>query len=407
MNDDEIDLFMLGKSFFRIPWVEAPSATTARDGLGPLFNANTCTSCHPGNGVGKVFTKEGNVHRALISKLSIPSNGSKEHQALKARLGLVPEPSYGPQVAINGVYGVPFEAKPILSYEELEVVYPDGEKATLLKPKPRFEKLGYGAMHKDVIVTNRLAPALIGLGFLEQIPQEDILANVDEKDSNNDGISGKANFVNFAGKKRLGRFTWKASAATVKQQIAAAMSNDMGLTSPLFPDENCMPTQKECQNAPKGRDKFDVPMQRLDAVNFYMTNLKVPLPREDEKHKEGKELFEKVGCTSCHKASFKTASGIKLAPYTDLLLHDMGEGLSDGRSEFLATANEWRTPPLWGIGLYDKVLKAKARLLHDGRARNYEEAILWHGGEAKNVKKRFMKLSKDERSKILHFLGTL
>jgi len=416
LSDEEQDKFMLGRSFFTIPWVEAPSATTARDGLGPLFNSNTCVNCHPNNAIGSVYTKNNNISRNYVTRLSIPSNGSFEHKKMLKYSGFIEEPSYGEQISINGVQGVPFEAKPLIKYENITVTYPDGEIVILKKPlqgvEYQLKDLQYGKIHPNVSITNRLAPALVGLGLLEQLTDEQILKNEDINDSNNDGISGKANIV-FSAKHqdfRVGRYTKKASAPSVIHQSAAAAFNDMSLTNPYFQNENCKDSQIECLKAPKGdavggKDVFDLPMQRLEAIAFYLKNLKIP--KSAITQYEGEALFIDVGCVKCHTASFTLANGNKIKPFSDLLLHDMGEALSDGRVEFKAKANEWKTAPLWGIGKYKLATGKEPELLHDGRAKTIEEAILWHGGEAQNSKKVFMSLTKSQRESIIKYIGEL
>lgn len=410
LNNKQYDQYILGKSFFRIPWVESPSATTARDGLGPLYNANTCISCHPANGRGTFYKKNSNkLSRALVVRLSIPSNDSKEHKQYIKKIGFVPEPNYGAQLSINGVHGVMFEGRPSFEFEKIKVIFPDKEVDTLLKPKYVLKDLNYGDLHKNAIVSYRLASTLMGMGLIELISNEAILANEDIDDKNGDGISGKANKVYSPKTKKfeLGRYTWKASTATVEEQIAGAMHNDMGLTTPLHPDENCTKSQKQCNEAPKDmKYKFDVPQNRLDAIEFYLANLRVYRPKEDKQFKKGLELFKKVGCASCHITSFETKIG-KIRPYSDFLLHDMGEGLADGRVEFEATGSEFRTAPLWGLALHEKINGVKPRLLHDGRARDFQEAILWHGGEASKAKHNYMNLPKQKREELIKFLGKL
>lgn len=407
LNNDEYDIFILGKSFFRIPWVEAPSATTARDGLGPLFNANTCTSCHPGNGRGVLYNKKGEFSRSLIPKLSIPSNNSKEHQNILKTNALISEPTYGGQVAINSNHGIPFEAKADITFEEIEVKFPDGEIDTILKPTYKLKDLQYGELHKDTIMTFRLAPSLNGLGLIEDISNEDILKNVDEFDKNKDGISGRANYAYspITKKIELGKYSWKAANTTIKHQTADAANNDMGLTTNYFPKETCTQAQVQCQNAPKARDAIDITELRLDAMTFYIKKLRTYTAKKTKMYKEGLEVFKQIGCNKCHIDSFVTKNKLEISPFTDLLLHDMGEGLADGRSEYLASGSEWRTPPLWGLALHEKITAKKPRLLHDGRARNFQEAILWHGGEASSVKKSYMSLKKEDRNKLLKFLN--
>lgn len=406
LSYEEEDMFVLGKSFFRIPWVEAPAATTARDGLGPLFSANTCIHCHPNHGAGIAVDKEGKMTRSYLLRLSHKT--STNHTLLKT-VGFEPDSMYGAQLSRNGNANVPAEGQSLVTYEDINGTYPDGTNYTLRKPHYSVLDLGYGDFDKETIIAGRIGSALIGLGQLEAISEKDILAYEDVEDKDGDGISGKANYAFDPENNttKLGRFTWKASAVSVKHQSAGAAHNDMGLSNPLFPQHNCTQKQEACLNeANKARHSFDLPALRLDAIAFYLSNLSIPKQREPKKHLEGAKIFETLNCTACHVPSYKTSLGIKIKPYTDLLLHHMGEGLADGRSEFLANGSEWRTPPMWGIGLYKKV-SGEANYLHDGRARNIEEAILWHGGEAEESKKAFMALDKNSREKVLLFLNSI
>ncbi|MCH9814742.1 MAG: thiol oxidoreductase [Epsilonproteobacteria bacterium] len=405
MTHDEEDMFILGKSFFRVPWVEAPSATTARDGLGPLFNANTCITCHPNNGAGVAVTKNGTMTRSHLLRLS--HKNPKDMQKVKT-IGFEPDSMYGAQLSLNGNHSVPYEGKVSLTYNTIDGTYPDGTTYSLRKPHYTITKKVYGAFDKETIFAPRIGTPLIGLGLLEDIPQKDILNLEDINDSNHDGISGKANLVYSpeTNKTTLGRFTWKASASTVKVQSAAAAHNDMGLSNPLFPSDNCSEKQEACLKAPKGKHTFDLPGNRLDAITYYVSNLSVPNQRNPKQHTKGAKLFKTLNCTACHVTTHKTVNGETIHPFTDLLVHDMGEGLADGRSEFLADGREWRTAPLWGIGLY-KTVSGEANYLHDGRARTIEEAILWHGGEAQKSKNAFMALDKKSRAQVLQFLHSL
>ncbi len=409
LNDEEYDKFILGRSFFTIPWVEAPSATTARDGLGPLFNANTCISCHPANGRGTLFNKDGLESRSLIARLSMNANDSKENNELLKYKGFIPSSIYGSQLSINANHGIDFEGKIKIDFFEVEISFPDGEKQILLKPNYSLENLNYGELKKETIISYRLAPTLNGIGLIELISNEDILKNVDEQDINNDGISGRANYVysNLTKKEELGKYTWKASVAFLKEQVAGAAFNDMGISTSIFPNENCTSVQKDCNDAPKAKDSIDLPDDRLDAITYYLKNIKTYTPKITKEYKEGLEIFEQISCSKCHITSFDTKKGFKVYPYSDFLLHDMGNELSDGRTEFKASANEWRTAPLWGLSLHEKINNEKPRLLHDGRARSFQEAILWHGGEASGAKENYMNLSKDKREKLLKFLEEL
>jgi len=404
LSNEEEDIHILGKSFFRIPWVEAPSATTARDGLGPLFSANTCMHCHPGNGAGVPTNKNGEVTRSLVMRLSIP-NIRNLNNTLVMKNGFIPEPTYGGQFSLNGTSDTPYEGSIKVSYSDIKGKYLDGENYTLQNPTYTLSDFQYGPLHKDTNIAPHIGLALVGLGAIEMINEKDILVKEDIKDSDSDGISGKANWVYNpeTNATELGRFTWKAASATVKHQSANAAHNDMGLSNPLFPQHNCTDKQEECQKAIQGIHDFDLPMERLDAITFYLQTLKIPTQRKSKNFEKGKKIFSDLGCVKCHTPSYKIADGNTIYPYSDLLHHDMGDALSDGHTMFKATANEFRTPPLWGVGLYEKVSGYTA-LLHDGRARSIEEAILWHGGEASSQKEDFKALSKDKRDSLVEFI---
>ncbi|MBS9777366.1 MAG: thiol oxidoreductase [Gammaproteobacteria bacterium] len=399
LSYEEQDQFVIGRSFFTIPWVTAPSVTTARDGLGPLFNSNTCVSCHRGNGLGEKYNSDMQISRAMITKLS-RGNGEAV-------------PLYGKQIAVNGSLNVPFEALPTLTEEDIFIEYPDGSKATLKKPTYGLKNLNYGKLPDDVIIVQRRAPALTGLGLLQRVAEKDIVAFADPNDTNNDGISGRPNWIIKNGKKTIGRFTAKAGSISVKEQTAIAAIHDMGLTNPLFPDERCNDGQIACQSMPHGRpDPFgntlDLTAERLDAIATFLKSTRAPKAKLDEFGEKGKQLFKQIGCNKCHIDNMKTSDGVEFSPYTDLLLHDMGDGLADNRQEYSANGNEFRTAPLWGISSYAQNLQSKTPFyLHDARAATLEEAILWHGGESEKSKQLFMELPKKDRSTIISFLKQL
>jgi CxxC motif-containing protein (DUF1111 family) len=403
-TDEEIDMHMLGKSFFRVPWVEAPSATTARDGLGPLFSANTCEHCHPNNSRGLATNKNGDVTRSLVMRLSVSNSKNINNNLIKIN-GFTPEPTYGGQLSFNVTSDVDYEGYVNVEYSYITSKYDDGQRYQLRYPTYKISKLKYGDLDEKANVAAHIGLALTGLGAIESIPKEDILANEDVDDKNNDGISGKANWVYNpeTNTTQLGRFTHKAAAATVKHQSANAAHNDMGLSNPLYPNHNCTERQVECQKALKGHFEFDLPMHRLDAITYYLKTLKIPAQRKSENFEKGEQIFNDLGCVKCHVESFKTSDGVTIKPYSDFLLHDMGDDLADGHSVFKAEANEFRTPPLWGMGLYKKA-SGDLNLLHDGRARTIEEAILWHGGEAKSQSDAFKALDKKDRDYLVEFL---
>lgn len=409
--------FSVGNSFFRNPWVIAPATTTARDGLGPLFNTNACQNCHVKDGRGHPPAPGANNAVSMLVRLSIPADASAEHARLLERLGVVPEPVYGGQLQDVSIPGVAPEGKVRVGYQPVPVVFADGTTVELRKPRLEISQLGYGQMHPGTLFSARIAPPMIGLGLLEAIPEAALLANADPDDANGDGIRGRANRVwdEVAGKTVLGRFGWKAGQPNLNQQNVHAFSGDMGLTTTQLTRDDCTAAQTACNAAVDGGEP-EVSDNILSLVLFYTRNLAVPARRqvEDPQVLEGKGLFHQAGCQSCHTPSFTTAADAAepelanqvIRPYSDLLLHDMGEGLADGRAEFQAGGRDWRTPPLWGIGLTEQVT-GHTQFLHDGRARNLLEAILWHGGEAESAKQQVLKYDAQQRAALLAFLNSL
>ena len=409
LTNSERRVFEVGDSFFTQNWVTAPASTAARDGLGPTFNAQSCSSCHTLDGRAQPPADADDPERGLLFRLSIPGTDPTTD-------GPLPDPAYGGQLQDRGILTVPPEGRFLITYRETPGTYEDGTPYTLMRPDYSFSDLAFGPMHPDVMISPRIAPSVFGMGLLEAIPEAAILALADPDDADGDGISGRANMVWSVreGETRLGRFGWKANVPTVEQQIAGAFHGDIGITSPLFSAENCPAGQADCQSVPNGGSP-EIGEERLGKVVFYQQTLAVPAMRDadDPQVRQGARLFLKAGCAACHTPSHTTGdhavpavSGQVIFPYTDLLLHDMGEGLADGRPDFLADGQEWRTPPLWGIGLIENV-NNHTRLLHDGRARNVAEAILWHDGEGLAAREEFRKMSRQEREALLRFLESL
>ena len=407
--------FNVGNSFFRNPWVIAPASTTARDGLGPLFNTNACQNCHIKDGRGHPPASDATHSVSMLVRLSLPAGA--EHATLLARTGVLPEPVYGVQLQDMAVPGVEPEGRVRVTYDDRSERFADGFEVQLRQPRLQIDQLGYGALHPDTLFSVRIAPPMIGLGLLEAIADEAILANADSDDRNGDGISGRPNTVRdqATGEDVLGRFGWKAGQPSLAQQNADAFLNDMGLSTPLLGGDNCSDAQHACRNLPNGGEP-EISENIFNQVLFYTRNLAVPTRRnvDDPNVLAGKQLFHTAGCAACHTPIHVTradAAEPELAnqtirPYTDLLLHDMGEGLADNRPEFQASGREWRTPPLWGIGLTEAVV-GHTQFLHDGRARTLLEAVLWHGGEAEAAKQRVLSFNGEQREALLAFLNSL
>ncbi|MCW3148302.1 c-type cytochrome [Stutzerimonas stutzeri] len=407
--------FSVGNSFFRNPWVIAPASTTARDGLGPLLNTNACQNCHIKDGRGHPPESDSDNAVSMLVRLSIPAG--PEHAEVVRERGIAPEPNYGGQLQDMAIPGVSPEARIRLTYSTHSVRFADGSEVELRKPELQLSELAYGDMHPHTQFSLRIAPPMIGLGLLEAIPQEALLANADPDDRNGDGISGRPNrvFDQLTRETVIGRFGWKAGQPNLNQQNADAFFNDMGLSTHVLSGSSCTESQTECRALPNGGEP-EVSEQILAQVLFYTRNLGVPARRgvDDPQVLAGKTLFHRAGCQSCHVPQFTTRADAAepeqanqpIRPYTDLLLHDMGDGLADLRPEFEASGREWRTPPLWGIGLTETV-SGTARFLHDGRARTLLEAVLWHGGEAEAARQAVLAFDQSERAALVRFLESL
>ncbi|KAF0115141.1 MAG: hypothetical protein FD150_1202 [Rhodobacteraceae bacterium] len=415
--------FKLGNALFRKTWVAAPASTKASDGLGPLYNARACQDCHLKDGRGHTPPDPDASRVSMFLRLSIP--GGPVPDGIAGWIATSPDPTYGGQLQDLAAPGHAAEGQMNVTWTETPVTLSDGTVVNLRAPTYSFADPAYGVPAKDLMLSPRVAPQMIGLGLLEAIPAADILARADEVDLNGDGISGRPQIVPSAefGTPMLGRFGLKAGAPTVREQSAGAFAGDMGLSTPLHRDPwgDCTPGQSTCIGAPHGqepevRDGFEVDGPSLDLVTFYARNLGVPERRDldDPKVLRGKEVFFTTGCQSCHTPKFVTnrldgqpeQSFQLIWPYTDLLLHDLGPGLADSRPEGRASGSEWKTPPLWGIGLTQQV-SGHTEYLHDGRARSLLEAVLWHGGEAQAQRDAVAAMSAEDRDALLAFVGSL
>lgn len=421
--DRELD-FKVGNGLFKKLWVSSPSSTLASDGLGPLYNARSCQRCHLKDGRGHPPEGPEDSAVSMLVRISVPAPDTVMSGVIQDYIASAPEPTYGGQIQDFGIAGHPAEARVAVTYEETEITLEGGELISLRKPLFGLKNLGYGPLHPEAMISPRIAPQMIGLGLLDAIPVEDILARADPDDADGDGISGRPNIVmsQVYGQPMLGRFGLKAGQPSVWEQSAGAFHGDIGISTPLHPTGygDCSAQQIACRTAPDGNtpahDDAEIGQLGLELVSFYSSNLGVPARRdyEDVEVLRGKRVFYETGCISCHTPKHVThrlegqpeQSFQLIWPYTDLLLHDMGEGLADHRPEARATGREWRTPPLWGIGLTRQV-SGHTYFLHDGRARSLMEAILWHGGEAEAAKSRVIAMPKADRDALIRFLESL
>lgn len=417
--------FKIGNAIFRKKWVSSPSSTKSSDGLGPLFNARSCQQCHIKDGRGHPPTSPQDNATSMVVRLSVVGkHAGKDAVASNAQ----PHSVYGSQLQEFAVQGLQREGKPTIKYLPVRVTYPDRMTVTLRRPIVTITNLSHGPLGDGARLSVRMAQPMIGLGLLDAVSQQEIMKLADPDDRDGDGVSGRPNRVWSIEQQRtvLGKFGWKAGQPTVRQQSADAFANDIGISTSLLrkPWGECTARQILCRNAPHGETQkqgstsrgTEISDKLFDLVVFYASNLAVP--KRQNMHNtdvvRGKSLFAKTGCTKCHRPSMTTANSVEnphlsnqtIWPYTDLLLHDMGVGLADHRPEARATGHEWRTPPLWGIG-QTQFVNGHTFFLHDGRARDIEEAILWHAGEAKASRDAFMALSKKERDQLIAFVNSL
>jgi CxxC motif-containing protein (DUF1111 family) len=396
---------VVGNSFFNKNWVFSPSSTTARDGLGPLYHARSCSGCHVRDGRGAP-TRNELPSVSLLFRLHV--DGSDEG-----------DPILGQQLAVKAAPGIEPEGTVNIAYQPFREQFGDRETITLRRPIYKLQtSSAYGRTHTGTQLSPRLAQPLVGLGLLESVETKTILALADPDDKDNDGISGRTNLVlnTENGKPELGRFGWKSSQPSLKAQVAVAFWRDIGITSSIHPNEDLTRPQKNIIKPATSGSIPEVNDRTLNHVVTYLRTLAPPARRnlKSEAVIKGEKLFTRAGCAKCHIPMLKTGPQAPLdelqdqsiRPYTDLLLHDMGEALSDGIDKPGISGREWRTPPLWGIGLTGTV-NGNTFYLHDGRARTLEEAIMWHGGEGLAAKKYYSSLTAEEREQLLQFLGSL
>lgn len=393
-----------GRRLFNLHFLDKPDVPQKGGGLGPLFNRNACSSCHPRGGRGAAPGGPDEPLLTALVRLSLPGKAKNG--------GPVPHPGYGGQLNTRSVRGVAPEARVAVSYETIPGRYADGTAFELRRPRISIEDLAYGPLH-ETLTSFRIGQPVYGLGLLEAVSMETIERWADPSDANRDGISGRTNRVwdRWTKQAVLGRFGWKATEPSLEQQTASAFQADMGITNTLFADHDCGRGQTACQKAESPSPEMPTGGALFTAE--YLMTIAPPTRRRVEENRHGEELFEETGCTACHRPSFGIVSserpylnGLRVDAYTDLLLHDMGDGLADGRPDFEASGREWRTPPLWGLGLAETV-HGRFALLHDGRARSIEEAILWHGGEGIAAMENFRAMSSEDREALIAFLMSL
>lgn len=430
MSDEQVARFTRGDADFETPFVSSGNAI--RPGLGPVFNASSCEACHPRDSRGQPPPHPADDRSNLADGESMLLRVSVGNDP---RTGPIPVPGMGTQLQQHAVAGAVPEATVIVHWRTTRGEYADGTAYELRRPEFELTDLAdpealteAGYTVEDIETSPRVAPPIHGRGYIEAIADETLLALADPDDADGDGISGRVNRVIDAvsGERVIGRIGLKANNPSLRQQNAGAYHQDMGVTNPVFPEEarGAVINRDTADDDPElgwnsatGRPDPEAGERILGDVTFYTQTLAVPSRRfvDNPEVRRGERLFAQAGCAACHVPKMKTGAhpdGIELlsnreiAPYSDFLLHDMGEGLADGRGDYAATGREWRTPPLWGIGL-NELVTGHRFYLHDGRARGLAEAILWHGGEAEPAGEVFRTMKETEREALLTFLRSL
>ena len=402
----DLPAFALGNRIFSTPWVEAPASVDKFDGLGPYFSSRSCSGCHLRDGRGRPPESADQLTTSMVVKLARLQSGAPPG----------PDPHYGTQLNERAIQGLDPEGRIAITWTPRSETYPDGSPIDLRQPSYRIVELGYGDLAPETTFSPRIAPAVFGAGLLEGVPDSVLTALADPEDRNADGISGRVHWVRDpeSGARRPGRFGWKAIQSSVTAQVTTALTMDMGITNPIRPEVELTAVEAPAHARPTGGSP------EIEGLNFaalvsYCRTLGVPERRGigDPEVVRGAQQFRDLQCARCHiptlpvgTAAHPAVSETVIHPYTDLLLHDLGDELSDGMPEGDATPSEWRTAPLWGLGLAERV-DGYRFLLHDGRARTPEEAILWHGGEASASRAAFRQLSARERRDLVAFLESL
>lgn len=418
LSERQREAFLRGRAGFNRPWVVF-AVSTGDWGVGPTFVTDRCSACHDKGGRGKVPDSPHEQLSSMVVRVSLPGAGVNGAPTPLDHYGeqLQNRALQGQSPALQFAYApVPAEADLYLAWQEHEVTLADGTKVSLRSPKLSIEEPAFGELPAGTLTSPRLAPSVFGLGLLEAVPAADLLAIAARQREL--GFNGRANRVWDAinNAMAMGRFGWKASQPGLRQQIAAAALHDMGVTTSLFSRQNCPPVQTLCRGEVPGNDP-ELSDAAWDDFEILMLGSAVPARRalDSALAQRGEHLFGQLQCAVCHVPTLRTAdyfprmpelSRQTLHPYTDMLLHDMGEGLADHRPDFAAGGRDWRTPPLWGLGL-SRTVNGSRVLLHDGRARSITEAILWHGGEAQGARDGFAALTKEDREVLEAFINSL
>jgi CxxC motif-containing protein (DUF1111 family) len=370
--------FDLGHMLFNAQWQPAGHPTSQLTGLGPLFVESSCAACHEGGARGHPPTAAGALSSSFVLQLGGPPT------------------AYGHVLNTRAIDGHAPEGRVTVTWRQREGRHADGQRWTLQEPRYGVVESPQGALPSDTVLKPRIGPPVFGAGLLDAVPASALQAIRDAQPADVRGELG-------------GRFGWQGDAASLVDQTAIAFAREMGLSSQLMPADDCTQDQPDCLEALQAHSP-ELPEEFFHAVNTFQFLLAAPARASIDAAADatGAALFHRVGCAACHVPQLpvpRDGGDIRIDPYTDLLLHDLGEGLADRTVAGKPVPSRWRTAPLWGLA--HALQAGPVGLMHDGRASSIEEAILWHEGQGQSSRDSFMALDAAERQRLLRWIGTL
>jgi CxxC motif-containing protein (DUF1111 family) len=404
LSADEQARFDLGYAVFNTEWVPANTPAGRIDGLGPIFNSQGCDACHNSRRRGRGPRGDGEAPADLVIQLGQVTSGSSADRSVTRG-----NRAYGYVLNTSAIAGFQPEARVWIQYAIRQSTLADGTTVELREPRYRVADLAGPELAADTVLMPRLPPPVQGAGLLELVPESELERVAHAERRATADIRGRISRVQTGQGRRVGRFGWQASEPTVASQIAVAFAREMGLTNPLESSDDCGNWNVACRTAPTGGSP-EVEPDLFEAVIAFERWHAVPVARIADESSIGGRLFRSAGCADCHRPTLSIEVGDQphnvIHPYTDLLLHDMGKGLADRDLGGRPAASLWRTAPLWGThAAY--VSGQPLRLLHDGRARSVEEAILWHDSEARRARDTYSRLTKEQRRAVLEWIQDL
>jgi CxxC motif-containing protein (DUF1111 family) len=386
LSQSEQAQFDLGYAVFNTEWVPANSPAGRIDGLGRVFNVQGCDACHNSRRRGRGPRGHGEAPGDVVLQL-----GGTD--------------LYGRVLNTAAIPGFKPEGQVWIQYTSRMVRLCDGNTVELHEPHYRIAHLAGPPLPGSTVLAPRMPPAVQGAGLLELVPQAELESVVSLQERETPDVRGRISWIQTDHDRLIGRLGWQAKEATVADQVAVAFSREMGLTNPVVAVDDCGQWDAACRAAPAGGTP-EVASNLFEAVVAFERWHAVPVAKMSDQSEPGARIFARVGCADCHRSTLAIDPGTVIHPYADLLLHNLGDALADRSLSGAVVPSAWRTAPLWGLHA-SIVTKEPVRLLHDGRARSIEEAILWHGGEAHRAREAYSQLDAQQRRSLTEWIAGL